>query len=107
MGIEPGTIYRMMPINERSIGANIDASISNTDMLKNYDNYPIENLQVPTLIFHAKNDKMAKYSDTENALPRFPNTTLIPFETGGHLMIGNRNKINEVLNAFMNSHDNL
>lgn len=105
MGMEPSTIYSMMPIDERSLGVELDASINNIDMLKNYDDYPIEDLQVPTLIFHAKDDKMASYSDTEKALPRFPNTTFISFETGGHLMKGHGEEIQAALTSFINAQE--
>lgn len=101
MGMAPSTIYSMMPISERSEGARLDSSISNTDMLKNFDDYPVEDLRVPTLIFHAKDDKMAKYSDTEKAVPRFPNCTFISFETGGHLMAGNGEEIKKALKTFI------
>lgn len=101
MGMAPSTIYSMMPINERRAGAVNDSAVSNTDMLKNFEDYPVEDLLVPTLIFHAKDDKMAKYSDTEKAVPRFPNCTFISFETGGHLMAGNGEEINRALKAFM------
>ena len=40
-------------------------SITNPDMARNFEDYPIENLQIPTLIFHAKDDKLASYNDTE------------------------------------------
>lgn len=101
MGMEQSTIYNMMPMNKRSTGAKIDASVSNTDMLKNFDAYPVEQLQVKTLILHAKDDKMAKYSDTENAVPRFPNSTFISFETGGHLMAGHGEEIKKAVADFI------
>lgn len=69
-------------------------------MTKNFDNYSIENLQVPTLVFHAKDDKLTNYEDTINAINRFPNCTFIPFETGGHLMVGHEKEIKEVVFTF-------
>jgi pimeloyl-ACP methyl ester carboxylesterase len=101
MGMESDTIYSMLPVNERREGVIIDASIVNPDMARNFDEYIIENLQVPVLILQAKDDKMAKYELTEQAVPRFPNCTFVVFETGGHLMDGNGKEIDTVLAKFL------
>lgn len=100
MGMEPSTIYSMLPINMRHIGVEIDASVTNPDMAKNYAQYPVEDLQVPTLILHAKDDKMSNYDDMEKAVVRFPNCTFVSFETGGHLMTGHSDEMNKALSDF-------
>lgn len=101
MGMESSTIYGMLPVNGRREGIIIDSSVTNPDMLRNYDEYVIENLQVPVLIFQAKDDKMVVYEQTEQAVSRFPICTFIIFETGGHLMIGNGEKIDVELRKFL------
>jgi len=100
MGMESSTIYSMLPINMRYIGVKIDASVTNPDMAKNYDQYPIEDLRVPTLILHAKDDKMSNYDDMEKTVVRFSNCTFVSFETGGHLMAGHSDEINKALSDF-------
>ena len=100
MGMEPSTIFGMLPVDQRSAGVKIDAALTNPDMARNFDNYPIEDLQVPTLIFHAKDDKLVNYADMERAVQRFPDSTFIPFETGGHLMAGHGEEINKALEDF-------
>lgn len=102
MGMETSTIYSMLPIDSRKDGVEIDAAITNPDMAKNYEEYPIENLQVPTLILHSKDDKMSSYADMEKAIGRFPNSTFVSFETGGHLMEGHSEEINKALSDFTN-----
>lgn len=74
----------------------LDASITNPDMARNYGTYIIENLQVPTLILHAKDDKLASFADVEKALGRFSDCTFVSFETGGHLMEGHKNEVLDV-----------
>ena len=101
MGMEPNTIYSMLPINERYDGVMTDASVTNPDMARNFDEYIIENLQAPVLIFQVKDDKMANYEQAEQAISRFPDCTFIVFETGGHLMVGHGEEINKELNAFL------
>lgn len=101
MGMEPSTIYSMLPVGDRKNGVVLDASVTNLDMARNYDNYRIEDLQVPTLVFHAKDDKLASYTDTEKAVKRFPNCTFIPFESGGHLIAGHGEEIKEAVSKFI------
>ena len=101
MGMDASTIYGMLPVGERKAGVILDASITNPDMARNYDSYIIEDLQVPTLILHAKDDKLASYADVEKARDRFPNSTLVSFETGGHLMVGHEEEVKEAVMAFV------
>ena len=104
LGMEPSTIYSMLPVGDRKDGIVLDASVTNPDMARNYDDYPIEDLQVPILVLHAKDDKLASYTGTEKAVKRFPNCTFISFETGGHLMTGHREEIKEAVSRFTREH---
>lgn len=101
MGMEPSTIYSMLSINDRKVGVILDASVTNPDMARDFGEYPIEDLQVPTLIFHAKDDKLASYVETERAVARFPNYTFISFESGGHLLTGHAEEIKEAVSDFV------
>ena len=101
MGMEQSTIYSMLPINDRKVGVILDASVTNPDMARDFGEYPIEDLQVPTLIFHAKDDKLASYIETEKAVARFPNCTFISFESGGHLLTGHAEEIKETVSDFV------
>lgn len=44
MGMEPTTIYSMLPVSERKEGVVLDASVTNLDMAKNYDKYRNHNI---------------------------------------------------------------
>lgn len=101
MGMEPSTIYSMLPVGDRKDGVVLDASVTNLDMARNYGNYRIEDLQVSTLVFHAKDDKLASYTDTVKAVERFPNCTFISFESGGHLLKGHEEEIKEAVSKFI------
>ena len=100
MGMDPSTIYNMLPISERKDGVVLDASVTNLDIAKNYDHYNIEDLKVPTLVFHSKDDKLASYTDTEKAVKRFPDCTFVSFENGGHLLKGHEKEIKESVSKF-------
>jgi pimeloyl-ACP methyl ester carboxylesterase len=101
MGMESSTIHSMLPVSERRDGMIMDASVTNPDMARNFDEYGVENLQVPTLVFAAKDDKMSSYALMEQAINRFPNHTFIVFETGGHLMEGHGEEIDTALDQFL------
>ncbi|MNW51327.1 Lipase 1 precursor [compost metagenome] len=103
MGMAPDTIYTFLPVNERSKGMQIDASVVNLDMAKNYEQYPIENLRVPSLIIAAKDDKLSNFEAIERVLHRFPDNTLIAFEDGGHMMVGHEQEIEEALDYFLSA----
>lgn len=104
MGMKPSTIYSMLPISKRKEGVVLDASVTNPDMARNYETYTIENLKVPVLVLHAKDDKLASYADVEKVLGRFPDCTFIPFETGGHLMSGHKNEVQKAVFDFIEEH---
>ena len=103
MGMEPSTIYSMLPVSDRKDGVVLDASVTNLDMARNYDDYHIEDLQVPTLVFFFFYDKLASYTDTVKAVERFPNCTFISFESGGHLMVGHGEEIKNAIYDFTRS----
>ncbi len=84
-----------------SYGVVLDASITNPDMVRNFEDYTVKDLEVPTLIFHAKDDKVASYIETERAVARFPDCTFVPFESGGHLLTGHGEEIKEVVSDFV------
>ena len=101
MGMDPSTIYSMLPISERKAGVVLDAAVTNPDMVRNYESYDIENLQVPVLILHAKDDKLASYEGAVNASARFPEYIFVAFEDGGHLMAGHEAEVHKAVTDFV------
>ena len=103
MGMDPSTIYSMLPISERKAGVVLDAAVTNPDMARNYESYDIENLQVPVLILHAKDDKLASYEGAVNASARFPEYIFVAFEDGGHLMAGHEAEVHKAVTDFVHN----
>ncbi|MEK4511427.1 alpha/beta fold hydrolase [Paenibacillus sp. FSL K6-2524] len=101
MGMEQDTIYSMLPVSRRHDGMVMDASITNPDMARNFDQYPIEDLQVPSLILQSKDDALASYEQISKSLSRFPISTFISFEDGGHLMVGHERELAEAFDEFI------
>ena len=104
MGLTSEAIQSIMPVQDRKEGVIIDSSISNPDMARHFDDYPIENLNKPVLIFQAIDDKLINYRHTLAVEPRFPNAELILFDSGGHLMIGNEHEIDTEVRDFIEAH---
>lgn len=101
MGMEPEIIKSMLPIEQRKKGVKIDSEITNPDMALNFDDYNIENLQVPTIILQAKDDKLVNYKKTIKASKRFPKLTLKIFEDGGHMIVGHSVEIEKYVLEFI------
>ena len=101
MGMDKSTIYGMLPIRERKKGVEIDAAITNIDMARSYDEYRIEDLKVPVLILHSKDDKLASYESVKSVLHRFPSYQLVSFDKGGHLMKGHEKEVQEAVISFI------
>jgi len=85
--INDNVFNNLLPVNPRRNGIINDGNITNADMLINYYNYPIENLNIPILIVHAQDDPLSKIEDIELLLERI-NAEKIIFPDGGHLIAG-------------------
>lgn len=85
----------MLPVKERRPGVQIDTHYTNTDMSLNYADYSLEELTIPILVLHAKDDPMAKYENIPLLLERVEAKAVI-YEDGGHLLEG-KNAGEEIL----------
>jgi len=88
----------MLPIKPKKEGIINDSNVTNVEPVEKYDEYVLEKLDVPVLIFHSKNDPMASFETAKNMHQRLPNSKLVEFETGGHLLFGHEEEIQRVLN---------
>lgn len=61
---------------------------------------PIEELRVPVLLIHAKDDKVVAYKSVAASLHRYPTLTTAIFKSGGHMFIGNETAITKAFQAF-------
>lgn len=102
MSMPKETWLSVFPVSQRRDGVINDGYHANRDPLINYDEYKIEEINVPVLGIHSKDDKMADYKGLEKMVNRFPNSTLVSFETGGHMMTGNGDAVENALNDFIN-----
>jgi pimeloyl-ACP methyl ester carboxylesterase len=68
------------------------------------DNFPLEQLSVPTLMIHAADDALARYGTAPPAAARIPGARLVTIERGGHLYLGAGARVRHELAAFIRSH---
>ncbi len=104
MGMPASTVKTIQPISERKTGVILDGKLTNPDMERNFDQYPIEELKVLVLILHSEDDPVAIYEKVKNVEHRFPNLSLITFPDGGHMMFGHDQEINKALDNFLSQH---
>ncbi|MFC4714330.1 alpha/beta fold hydrolase [Planococcus dechangensis] len=96
-------LQTMLPIKPRRKGIETDAELTNLDMDVHYEKYPIEEIDVPILVIHAKDDPMAKFGSIEKFLTRTHAETVI-FDTGGHLLSGHQTEGTAAIKKFITKH---
>ena len=101
MGMEPEILKEILPIKPRQKGIVFDARVSNTVMVNYCTEYDMSKLEVPVLVIHAKDDKMADFKNVEPWIARIKDCTFIALDSGGHLMEGNSKKIDEAVKKFI------
>jgi pimeloyl-ACP methyl ester carboxylesterase len=89
----------LFPLRPRRDGAVFDGFVGNPVA----DRFPFEQLEVPTLIISATDDTLAPYAFATRAARRIPNATLVTIERGGHLFLGNDDKVREEIRRFTTS----
>jgi len=71
------------PVGPRRRGIIFDAYDSNPDIAR----YPFEELAVPTLVVHARDDPLASYDDTRAMAERIPGARFVTVPRGGHVFM--------------------
>jgi pimeloyl-ACP methyl ester carboxylesterase len=80
----------------RPEGVDFDAFVSNADV----NHYNLEDIRVPTLIVHTKDDPLASHEASRRATERIPGARFVSLESGGHLMLGQAAIIRDELAKF-------
>ncbi|HEX6301479.1 MAG TPA: alpha/beta hydrolase [Acidimicrobiia bacterium] len=67
------------------------------------NDYPIEQITVPTLILHSKDDPLASYDAAVQAAERIPGARLVGLDSGGHLGLGQTERVRDAIAHFLRS----
>lgn len=87
----------IFPLEPRTEGAVFDAFSSNPEI----NDYPLERVAVPTLILHARDDPLASFEAAERAADRIPGATLVALDSGGHLGLGQTQRVRHAVADFL------
>ena len=101
MGMDPDVIKQIIPMKERKAGIVFDGDVVNKDHTNHYENYDLRNIRVPVLIIHSEDDKLADSEKAKYWSKEIPGCTYVFFSGGGHLMTGNGEEIDHVLDEFV------
>jgi pimeloyl-ACP methyl ester carboxylesterase len=85
------------PVAPRRAGALVDAYRTTVEV----NDYPLEELAVPTLIVHAVDDPLTSYDAAVAAASRIPGARLVSLDAGGHLLLGQTERLSKELDAFL------
>lgn len=90
----------MMPVRARRHGVLFDIYVSNPAV----QTFPLQNVQVPTLIINAEDDPLSAFGNAAQAAQRIQNAKLVRAATGGHLMLGSEKRIQDEVGALSEVH---
>ncbi len=91
----------IFPVDLRANGIIFDAFVSNPEV----NSYHLEALGVPTLLIHAEDDPMIPFAAAQQAAERIPGSVLVSMESGGHLGLGQTERVRAELGAFLATPD--
>lgn len=87
----------IFPVAPRAPGAVFDAFTGNPDV----NDYPLEELAVPTLLIHARDDPLCSYEAAREAAGRIPGAAFLSLDSGGHLELGQTERVRRELASFL------
>lgn len=86
----------LFPIADKKAGAAFDTLVSEPAS----NDFPLEDLTVPTLLVHAVDDPLAGYRYAEQAAARIPGGHLATIDRGGHLFLGSVEAVHAATRPF-------
>ena len=87
----------IFPMAPRSVGGIFDAFTSNPSV----NDFPLEEITVPTLLIHTKDDPLCAFSAAEQAARRIPKCVFVALDSGGHLGLGQTARTRTELGRFL------
>ncbi len=91
-------IPSMYPISQRQPG------ILNDRISQPFFDYPLDQITVPTLVIYAKDDILVNPSHSQYAAQKIPNARVIALESGGHIFMGQHERVRSEITKFLKQH---
>lgn len=89
----------LLPFSSRIDGMANDGKIASS-----LNRYPLENITAPTLVISAADDPWKTYDAAKYTAENIPGAKFIGFESGGHLLIGQEEKVRSEVAQFIKQH---
>jgi pimeloyl-ACP methyl ester carboxylesterase len=97
-GLVDRVIDEMNPVGPRSAGVAFDNRAA-------MPNERVVAIRAPTLVLHARDDRLQLYRHAEYAAAHIPGARLVPFERGGHLLIAvSQPQVRAEVTRFIRAH---
>ena len=90
-------LQSIFPVGPRARGAIFDAFVGAPAITE----IPLEELRVPTLLVHAQDDPFASFAAADRAAQRIPGAELVALESGGHVQLGQGERVRSVIAEFL------
>ena len=92
--------FSALPVTKRSKGIEFDLSTSNPSI---NNDVPFDKITSPTLIINAIDDPATRIVGARMLSRNIPHSSLVTFETGGHILLGQEDNIKQEIRNFINS----
>jgi len=89
-------LSHILPVSRRARGLIDDSSWAGAP-----PRYALENIQAPVLTISARDDLYGTYEAAAYTAREVKNGRLLPFETGGHLLVGHQSEVWDRVSAFL------
>lgn len=87
----------LFPIGPKKLGVAFDALVSEPAS----NEFPLEDVRVPTLLVHAADDRLAPYEHVQPAADRIPGARLVTIAAGGHLFLQHAHEVRDASASFI------
>ncbi len=91
-------MFSGLPISNRTKGVLFDTYDSNPSMDKGL---AFDSINLPTIIIHAIDDPAPPFEGARSISTKISNSKLLPFETGGHLILNHEEEIKHAIHNFV------
>lgn len=89
----------LLPVRPRRVGMIFDNAVTAPEMRR--DQLPWEDVDAATLVITAEDSPLPRPADAAAVVDRLPHGTLLVLPRGGHLLLGNINRLREALADFL------
>jgi len=83
----------------------IDGMVNEGKIVSSLHRYPLENITAPTLVMSAADDPWKTFDAAKYTAENIPGGKFIGFESGGHLLIGQEDKVRSEVTQFIKQHN--